>query len=190
MQHIVIISSSVRIKRNSHRVATYFKNYLQQHSGATAEIADLGEYNFALFNERLSLQEQATGPTLDFANKIKSASGIIIVTPEYNGGYPAALKNVLDLLYKEWYHKPVAIATVSSGPFGGSQAIVSLQFSLWKMQALTVPAMFPVPNVQDAFDENGVPADMAGTNKRAERFIKELFWCMDAAEKMKTGTKP
>lgn len=118
--------------------------------------------------------------------KIKAADGVIIVTPEYNGGYPASLKNVVDLLYDEWHRKPVAISTVSDGIFGGTQVITSLQFSLWKIKAWTVPSMFPVPKVSEAFDENGNPADKAATDKRAAGFINELLWCIEAKSKMKT----
>mgnify|MGYP003479675599 CR=1 FL=1 len=94
------------------------------------------------------------------------------------------MKNVIDLLYDEWRRKPVAIATVSAGSFGGSQVITSLQFSLWKIQALTVPAMFPVPNVQGAFDENGVATDQTSTDKRAKGFIGELLWYVKATSNM------
>jgi NAD(P)H-dependent FMN reductase len=184
MSHIVIISSSVRIKRNSHRVALYFKKYIEDHQLATVEILDLNAYQFPIFNERLRLQVNPSAQTLEFAQKITSANGVIIVTPEYNGGYPAALKNVVDLLHNEWRRKPIAISTVSAGSFGGSQVITSLQFTLWKIQAWTVPAMFPVPNIQDAFDENGSPTDKVATDKRAESFIKELMWCIEANEKM------
>ena len=62
--------------------------------------------------------------------------------------------------------------------------ITSLQFVLWKMKAWTVPAMFPVPRVQDKFDETGVPADWDVTGKRASAFTGELLRCIDAAKKM------
>lgn len=184
MPHIAILSSSVRTGRNSHRVALYFHQYLQENNLATAEILDLQEYNFPVFEERLRLQQHPAPATLEFAEKIKSADGVLIVTPEYNGGYPASLKNVVDLLYDEWRRKPVAIATVSDGVFGGSQVITSLQFSLWKIRAWTVPAMFPVPKVSDAFDEHGVPTDKAGMDKRAAGFVGELLWCVEAAKRM------
>ncbi|MFM6924250.1 MAG: NADPH-dependent FMN reductase [Ferruginibacter sp.] len=184
MPTIAIISSSVRTGRASHRVALYFKNYLETNELATAELLDLDEYRFPVFDERLKFQKDPSAAMLDFAGKIKHADGVIIVTPEYNGGYPASLKNVVDLLYDEWYRKPVAISTVSNGIFGGSQVITSLQFTLWKIRAWTVPAMFPVPKVQEAFDENGNPADKAATDKRAAGFINELRWCMEAKTKM------
>ncbi len=52
MPHIAIISSSVRTGRNSHRVALYFKNYLETNALATAEMLDLQVYNFPVFEER------------------------------------------------------------------------------------------------------------------------------------------
>ena len=162
----------------------YFKNYLEENKLATVEILDLEEYNFPLFTERLRLQVNPSSDTLDFANKIKSADGILIVTPEYNGGYPASLKNVIDLLYDEWYRKPVSIATVSSGAFGGSQVIMQLQFILWKMRAWTVPSTFPVAKVEEVFNEKGNASSKESTDKRAAGFINELLWCIEAKQKM------
>lgn len=181
MAHIAIISPSLRIGRRSHSVALYLKSFLEENNLASTEILDLLEYNFPLFNERLKYQKEPSGRILEFAQKIKDASGVIMIAPEYNGGYPASLKNVIDLLYDEWYHKPVAISTVSSGPFGGSQVIMQLQFILWKMKALTVPALFPVPNIADTLDESGNPSNKAALDKRTGVFINELFWAIDAA---------
>ncbi len=184
MKKIAIISSSVRRGRNSHRVALYLKNYLVENNLADAEILDLKEYDFPLFDERLRLQNDPSPGAIDFASRIRTADGVIIVTPEYNGGCPASLKNIVDLLYDEWRRKPVAISTVSEGPFGGTQVITSLQFSLWKIRAWTVPAMFPVIKVTEAFDENGVPADRKAADKRAAGFVSELLWCIEAKAKM------
>ncbi len=184
MYKIVIISASVRMGRKSNRVASYFKQYIEQQNIGTVSIADLDIYQFPLFEERLKFLKDPSAALKEFAALIAGADGILIVTPEYNGGYPASLKNAIDVLYDEWYRKPVAIATVSAGAFGGSQVIISLQFSLWKMRALMVPAMFPVPVVDKAFDENGLPADKETTDKRASAFLAEFTWCMDARKKM------
>lgn len=183
MPHIAIISASIRAGRASHRVALFFKSFLEDHKFSTTEILDLNVYQFPVFNERLKYQATPTAAVLDFANRIKNADGVIIVTPEYNGGYPASLKNVTDLLYEEWYRKPIAISTVSDGGFGGTQVITSLQFTLWKMRAWTVPAMFPVPFCTKAFDEHGRLME-ATLEKRAANFVKELLWCIQAVEKM------
>lgn len=177
MPKIAIISASVRKGRKSHSVALYFQNYLTQKQLAETEIIDLDAYNFPIFEERLRLIENPTAEMLQLAKTITEVDGVIIVTPEYNGGYPASLKNLIDLLYAEWKRKPIGIATVSAGPFGGSQVITSLQFSLWKIGALVVPAMFPVAAVEKAFSEDGTPADKETTDKRATTFVNELlFW--------------
>jgi NAD(P)H-dependent FMN reductase len=184
MKAIAIISSSVRRGRKSHRVALYLRNYIMENNLADAEILDLKEYDFPVFDERLHLQKDPFPGAVEFSSRIRAADGVIIVTPEYNGGYPASLKNAVDLLYDEWRRKPVAISTVSDGPFGGSQVITSLQFSLWKIRAWSVPAMFPVIKVAEAFDENGVPADRKAADKRAAGFVSELMWCIEAKAKM------
>jgi NAD(P)H-dependent FMN reductase len=184
MPHIEIISGSVRDGRNSHRVSQFFQKFITENKVGTSSILDLKEYNFPVFEERLRLQKNPSPVTKEFAEKIKNADGIIIVTPEYNGSYPASVKNVIDLLYDEWHRKPVGIATVSAGDFAGTQAITSLQFSLWKIRAWVVPAMFPVAKVQDAFDEAGDPKDKAGVEKRANLFVNELLWCIEAKSKM------
>jgi NAD(P)H-dependent FMN reductase len=184
MPNIAIISSSVRLKRNSHRVALYLQRFLEENQLSTATILDLSVYDFPVFNERLKFQTSPPPGVLDFAAKIKSADGVIIVTPEYNGGYPASLKNVIDLLYDEWYRKPVAIATVSDGGFGGMNVITSLQYTLWKIRAWTVPALFPVPKVTETFNELGEPTDQVATDKRTSRFVTELLWCVEAKRRM------
>ncbi len=185
MSKISIISSSVRIDRSSHRVAKYLQNYLSEnHPEQKVEIIDLEKLNFPIFAERLSYQKSPSDGAVKFANQIKSSSGVIIVTPEYNGGYPASLKNVIDLLHPEWRRKPIAISTVSSGSFGGSQVLVSLQFILWKMRSWVVPAQFPVPLVNEVMDETGIPKDKENMDKRAKNLIDELLWCMEANEKM------
>ncbi len=180
MRHIAIISSSVREGRKSHNVALYFQTYLRENKLATTEILDLKAYNFPIFQGTLKTLISPAENVLEFAAKIKSSDGIIIVTPEYNGGYPASLKNAIDLLYEEWEHKPIAIVTVSTGPFGGSQALVALQFTLWKMMAWTIPAMFSVATVDKAYDNRGNAMEKSKSDKLAAVFIKELLWCIEA----------
>jgi NAD(P)H-dependent FMN reductase len=185
MPQIEIISASIRTGRVSHRVALYLKKFLESQQLATANILDLEHYNFPLFNERFAHQPNPTADVIAFRERIVKADGVIIVTPEYNGGYPASLKNVIDLLYTEWYKKPMSIATVSDGNFGGTQVITSLLFTLWKIKAWVVPPALPVPNAPTAFTEDGEAADEKVTSKRVGAFIRELLWCIEASKKMK-----
>ena len=99
---------------------------------------------------------------------------MIIISPEYNGGIPASLKNAVDLLTDEWKRKPVAFVTVSDGNFAGTQAIISLQFSLWKLGAETIPGPLRIANIISSFDESGIPADKSAMDKRASAFVKNF----------------
>ncbi len=182
---IAIISASIRTGRNSHRVALFFENYIKEHQLGDIKMLDLNSYQFPIFEERLKNMAEPPTKALEFSEDVKKADAVLIVTPEYNGGYPASLKNVVDLLTSEWKRKPIAISTVSSGAFGGSQVITSLQFSLWKQGAFVVPAMFPVPNIEKSYDEAGKPADKEATEKRAKTFLDELLWFAEARQKMK-----
>lgn len=182
MPKIVIISSSVRPDRNSHRVALYFEKFLVDNLLADAEIVDLQKCNFPIFDERLKYQQSPSFEALEFASKINAAEGVIIVTPEYNGGIPASLKNAIDLLYEEWRHKPVAIVTASVGAHGGVQALMTLQFTLWKMKAWTITETFNVANVMSAYNHLGVPSNKSEADELTEALVKELLWCIKADE--------
>jgi NAD(P)H-dependent FMN reductase len=187
MFHIAIISGSVRIERRSHHVAKYFQNYISENKLASSEILDLKEFNFPIFEERLSKTDKPTPSQKLFSEKIKSADAVIIVFPEYNGGYSASIKNAIDLLYPEWYHKPVSLVCVSDGNFGGMNALTLLQTVLLKVKAVPT-SYFPVPRVQDNFDENGNAIDKEKSDKRATVLLKELLWFTEAFSKMKEAS--
>ena len=182
MLQIAIISPSVRRGRLSHRAALYFRNFLEENGVASAEILDLDRYRFTLFDERLKYQDSPSAEMTDFAERIRNSDGVIIITTEYNGGYPASLKNAIDLLWAEWQRKPVALAGVSNGNFGGTQALQALQFVLWKIGAWTVPLSFPIPYIDKTFDENGVPADKPAMDKRAWILVEKLILFIKAGK--------
>jgi NAD(P)H-dependent FMN reductase len=184
MPHVEILSASVRKGRSSHRVALFFEKFIASNEFGTTGILDLNEYQFPIFEERLKFQSNPAPATLEFASRIKKADAVIIVTPEYNGSFPASIKNVVDLLTDEWFRKPIGIATVSSGDFAGTQALIALQFVLWKIKAWTVPSRFTVGNVEKTFDASGNPTDADKTNKIANGFLHDILWCVEANKRM------
>lgn len=184
MFHLEVISPSIRKGRKSHRAALYIQSFINDSSLASAGIIDLLDYNFPLFDERLKYQEHPTERMLDFAAKVKLSDGVIIISPEYNGAPPASLKNAVDLLTGEWKRKPVALIPVSDGKFAGTQAVIPLQFALWKLGAITIPAMFRIPEIESVFDENGRPADKQLMDKRSLAFLNEILWYIEAGRRM------
>ncbi len=182
---ISILSSSIRPERKSHRVARYFEFYINGNKLANTEMLDLRAYEFPLFTNRLNIQKTPAANLVEFSSKIKNSDGIIIVTPEYNGGIPAALKNAIDVLLDEWMKKPIAISTVSSGQLGGSNCMASLQFTLWKLGALTTFKIFPVSKIEENYREDGTPANKPESDALANVFVKDLLAMI--AQKDTTG---
>lgn len=152
--------------------------------GHSVDMLDLKEFDLPIFHERLKFLKEPSERTVDLAQRIRKADGVIIVTPEYNGGAPASLKNVIDLLTDDWKTKPIALSTVSSGAFGGSQTLVSLLFNLWKIRGWVVPGPMQVPTIKDNFNEEGEPIDKEAWAKRTTAFLDQLFWAIEAKKRM------
>ncbi|MDO5511011.1 MAG: NAD(P)H-dependent oxidoreductase [Weeksellaceae bacterium] len=181
---ISILSTSVRQKRNSHRVAQFLHKYLSDNTEHDVNIIDFKELDLPMYEERLRLLDSPDATTKQFAEDIKSSDGIVMVVPEYNGGYPASLKNAIDLLYAEWQNKPIALATVSISATAGSQVMQQLQFILWKIGAWVVPVKFQVGNVESTYEEDGTPTNKENSEKFAKDLRDKLEWAMQAKKKM------
>lgn len=173
---IAIISSSIRDGRLSHRVALFLKNYVAGKTGVETEILDLKAYDFPLFHERIFKLEKPSEALLDYSERFKAADGIIIVTPVYNGSFPAALKNVIDVFFKEWDHKPALIVSVTDKSTPGIATIQSLQAILLKMGARVTGPLYTVLNAGADFSETGMPSDKAAAERNAAKPIEELVW--------------
>ncbi len=111
----------------------------------------------------------------DWRDAIINADGLVIVTPEYNHGYPGSLKAVLDLLLKEYIHKAVAFVGVSAGPWGGVRVIEAMVPMVRELGLAVTFSDLNFPFVQKTFDEAGKLLDPA-FEQRAKDFLDELVW--------------
>jgi NAD(P)H-dependent FMN reductase len=136
--HISIIPAIEKTTNDG--AVNYINNYLQQQHLASTEILDLQNLRFPI--QKL---EKPGKELKSLVKKIKSSAGILIVASEFEGEYPAHLRNMIDFLYDQWDHKPVAISTVANDEAHQAQIIRSLQFSLWKVNSWTVPVSFEIP---------------------------------------------
>ena len=94
---------------------------------ADIQVLDLAEINLPLLDEPLmaSMNQYSQEHTVAWAKQISESDAVVFVTPQYNAGYPAALKNAIDYLYAEWKGRPAAI--ISSGAHGGGAAAKQLR---------------------------------------------------------------
>jgi len=190
MFYIPVILGSTRRGRQSPRVARFISERMRQTGKIETEILDLLEYNFPIMEERLRFRNDPPPGLREFSQKIARSDSLVIVTPEYNNGYPGVLKNALDYLLPEYQRKPIAIVTVSAGGFGGINCLAQLRLVALGMGALPIPVALPVSRAQDSFEEDGRLKDPA-YEKRAQTFIAELLWFTEAiADQRKRKSSP
>src|SRR5688572_6868663 len=111
----------------------------------------------------------------EWRDAITRADGLVVVTPEYNHGYPGSLKSVLDLLLREYVHKAVAFVGVSAGPWGGTRVIESMVPMVRELGLAATFTDLNFPSVQTKFDGGGKLLD-AAYETRAADFLDELVW--------------
>jgi NAD(P)H-dependent FMN reductase len=173
---LVVLYGSVRSGRQGIRAARFVVNECRARGHDVALIDPL-EYRLPLLDKMYKEYPPGEAPeTLQrIADLIVPADCIVVVSGEYNHSIPPALSNLLDHFLDEWFWKPSAIVCYSAGSFGGVRAAMQLRMMLGELGMSSIPSIFPVPKVQNAFDEDGSPGDPR-TQDRVRKFLDELEW--------------
>lgn len=175
--YIPVILGTAREGRQSEKVARF----------ALKEIV-----NFGLKTELIDARDFQTGVTgkeppnkTELSRKISRADGFLIVTPEYNHGYPGELKIMLDLLYEEYARKPVAFCGVSSGTTGGARAVEQLRLVAIEFHMTPIQEAVYFRNVKNLFDARENLLDPS-FGIQLKSLLEELTWY---AKVLKGGRK-
>ena len=138
MTRIGIILGSTRPNRNGEQVARWVYDNASRRSDAEFELVDLRDYPLPHLDEPLppSMGQYQNEHTRQWAEKIASFDGFVIVTPEYNHSTSGVLKNAIDYLYAEWNNK--AVGFVSYGGVGGARAAEHLRLVAGELQMADV----------------------------------------------------
>lgn len=172
---ILVILGAAREGRVSERVATFVMQRLARIEGVTATLADLAAIDLPIMRERLGRIDPPPPGLVDLGAAIAGADALVVVTPEYNHGYPGVLKNALDYYLKEFRRKPVALVTVSGGGHGGVNCWAQLVTVLVFMGAIVLPQTVAVAKAQDAFAPDGTAVETA-YERRVDGMLAELVW--------------
>ena len=134
MIKIAIIVGSTRPGRKAEAVAKWVHGIASKRSDAQFELVDLEAFDLPLLDEPIppSLDKYSKPHTKAWAAKVGEFDAFVFVTPEYNHGPSAALKNAIDYLYKEWNNK--AAGFVAYGSAGGARAVEQLRQVLSEVQ--------------------------------------------------------
>lgn len=184
MYFIPVILGSTRRNRESAKVAQFALQCLKRMNQVQTELIDLKEFDLPMMEERLRFRDDAPASVLKFSAKINQADSIVIVTPEYSGGYPGVLKNALDYLKHEYKRKPFGIVTVSAVDTGGILCLNALRQVVLSLGGVPIPASLMVARVKESFDSTGNPINPA-FNKQAQTFFEELLWFTEAVVRQK-----
>lgn len=140
MTKIGIILGSTRPGRNGEAVARWVLDVASKRGDAEYELVDLLDYKLPHLDEALppSMGQYSQPHTQEWARKIASFDGFIMVTPEYNHSTSGVLKNAIDYLFAEWNNK--AVGFVSYGAMGGARAVEHLRLVAGELQMADVRA--------------------------------------------------
>ncbi|MEU3410276.1 NAD(P)H-dependent oxidoreductase [Streptomyces sp. NPDC006658] len=140
MTKIGIILGSTRPGRNGEAVARWVLDVATKRGDAAYELVDLLDYKLPHLDEALppSMGQYSQPHTQEWARKIASFDGFVMVTPEYNHSTSGVLKNAIDYLFAEWNNK--AVGFVSYGAMGGARAVEHLRLVAGELQMADVRA--------------------------------------------------
>jgi len=179
---IAIILGSTRKGRSSDKIGKEIKSIFDKRTDVNVEILDLMDFNLPFFNDETPPASRTiiTDPaTQKWSDVISKKDAFIIVSPEYNSGYPGVLKNALDSLYKEWNNKPVAFVVYSGGASGGTSVLAQLRQVAKGLEMLPVDADIKIPTSWKAFNAKG--------KLTHERFEEQLDLMMEQLKKARVS---
>jgi NAD(P)H-dependent FMN reductase len=177
---IAVIVGSVRAGRIAPVVASWLMTQLAQHEQIGIEMIDLAD---------LSLPDSLDGggDASGFAKRVDAADGFIVVTPEYNHGYPGALKTAIDTARDEWRAKAVGFVSYG-GTAGGLRAVEQLRLVFAELHATAIRDVVSLHRVDDLFDGNGNPRD-PGASAAMRTMVSQLCWWAGALRKARTESQ-
>ncbi len=165
----LIFNGTMRKGQYTEHVTKFVRGVAEKRKNASFEVIDSRKLGLKFDDEG-----QAASP-FSLTRKMAAADGYIIVSPEYNHGYPGSLKYVLDLNLKQYIHKPVALVGVSAGPYGGARVIEALVNVVRELGMVVTFSDVNFSKVGEEID-NGKVKDSKKWEKRVDRMLDELLW--------------
>jgi NAD(P)H-dependent FMN reductase len=175
--HILVILGSTRQGRFGETVARWLFPIVESREDLTSELVDLRDWKLPYYDRPnvAAASEYDDEQCRAWAEVVGRADGFLIITPEYNFGYPAVLKSALDAVYDEWNRKPVAFAGYG-GWSGGTRGVQQLREVAVELQMAPVRGQVVLQFARRLFDEEGNPKNADFYNAAATRMLDDLAW--------------
>ncbi|HKB43015.1 MAG TPA: NAD(P)H-dependent oxidoreductase [Chitinophagaceae bacterium] len=171
---IEIISGSARSNSITKRVALNLIKQLKEDTNHEIGIIDMKDWDLPPLQSVFKSLDTTPDEFKSLSKRIFEADAFILVSPEYNGSYAPALKNLLDH-YPKQHHKPFGIVTASPGSFGGIRATQQMLLLVSALFGIASPYLLVVPAVEKKFNVQGELLDESFQNS-IHNFITEYLW--------------
>jgi len=186
MINLKIILGTTRDGRQGEKFANWVMDQLKENKNFSPELLDLRLYQLPYYEDVIPamMLQKPYEPEIRsrWADKIAEGDAFLIITPEYNHGYPAVLKSALDAIYNEWNNKPVAFISYGGGA-NGSRAVEQLRQVVIELQMAPIRESLHIGifTGQEVFTESG---DMAipSNNGKLSKLLDQLSWWAKALQ--------
>ena len=172
MFSLKIIIASTREGRKGPSVANWVFEEALKHEQFKTELLDLKEINLPFLDEphHPNQRKYTKQSTIEWSAIIEPTDAFIVVTPEYNHGFPATLKNALDTVYQEWNNKPIAFVSYG-GLSGGIRAVELIKPVILALKMLPIVHSVNIPFFAQQIDETG----KFNANEKMQKSLGSLF---------------
>jgi len=181
MNTISVIVGNTRQGRFSEKPAQWILQHLKKRDGIEARLLDLRDFPMPFFDQAVPPSTPGRAPYEYVAVKrwtaaIGESDGFVFVTPEYNYGPSAVLKNAIDWVYPEWNRK--AAAFVSYGGAMGARSVQQLRETMIETQVASVRSSvhIPVATLWAHYRRGHVDKGLAEIERQAQAMIDDLLW--------------
>jgi NAD(P)H-dependent FMN reductase len=190
MPKLHVILASTRPGRAGEPIADWFVERARAHGAFDVELVDLAEVALPFFDEPAHprLRRYEHEHTKAWSRRIDAADAFAIVTPEYNFGYPATLKNAIDYLHFEWQHKPVGFVSYG-GVAAGTRAVQQLKQVVTTLKKLPLFESVSIPFHTQFIDEEGRVQANETMETAADAMLDELLLSEEALRGRRTAVR-
>jgi NAD(P)H-dependent FMN reductase len=171
---VAVVVGSNREGRFGPVVAEWLLGRVRERTDLVPEVVDVADVRLPTALTH-SPSAEASAALAGVTPALAAADAFVVLTPEYNHSFPAALKNLIDWHYTEWRAKPVALVSYG-GLAGGLRASEHLRQVFAELHAVTVRDTVSFHNASAAFDEEGALRDPAPATAAAKLMLDQLVW--------------
>jgi NAD(P)H-dependent FMN reductase len=144
------------------------------------EIAHHGGFSIGIIDPAIDLpgshhDGEAVSGALTLWQRVGDADAFVVVTPEYNHGYPAPLKSLIDSVGAEWHAKPVAFVSYG-GVSGGLRAVEQLRQVFAELHTVTIRDVVSFAGAWEQFDPSGRLLEPGRHRRAMTAMLSRLHW--------------